>query len=160
MGNETLMSNKNKAVSNSTVTVACKIPMGLVLKLYDWKKVNEPVMGGGTREVKTAVERYNEKQYIINGNSYAQNEAPAMQIANGFAMTYGIPTAFWEEWLSQNIDSPLVKNGLIFAHSEQASLLAESREKANEKSGTERLSQADIHKHGLMKADTVDHSVA
>ena len=160
MANETLTLNKNKTVSNSTVSIACKIPMGLVMKLYDWTKQFEPVMGGGSREVKVAVERYNAKQYTINGNSYAQNEAPAMQIANGFALTHGIPKDFADEWFEQNAESPMVKNGLIFAHSEYASVIAETKEKAKERSGLERLSQDDVHKHGLQKADPVDRSLA
>ena len=45
----------------------------------------------------------------------------------------------WEKWLSQNKDSMIVKNGLIFAHSDQASVEAEGREKEACKSGLERL---------------------
>lgn len=138
----------NKAVG-SAVTVACKIPMGLLLKLFEPKEFYEPVMGGGTRKITQYVEKYNSPTFKLNGCSYPQNAAPAQQILNGYGLTHGIPKDFWEEWLAQNKDADFVKNGMIFAHVEMASVNSETNEKVKEKSGLERLDPKEIHKHGV-----------
>ena len=46
-----------------------------------------------------------------------------------------------EEWLKENKDRDLCKNGFIFAHGEEASTKAEAKEKATTKSKTEPLEQ-------------------
>lgn len=145
MGKDTI--TLNKAVG-STVTVACKVPMGLVLKLYKKTRQHEPVMGGGSREIDAYVPDHSQRTYIIHGNSHPQDKSPIAQIADSFALTHGIPKAFWDAWLEQNLESDMVRNGLIFAHVEGASVAAEAREKASERSGLERLDPTKVHKDG------------
>ena len=122
--------------SANTVTVACKLPNGLRLRTFSVQEVQEN-FPGGTRTIK----QYMEDPYQVDivGFSYEQNKAPHCQFASGFALTPGVDKDQWEKWLSQNKDSMIVKNGLIFAHSDQASVEAEGREKEACKSGLERL---------------------
>lgn len=60
---------------------------------------------------------------------------------NGFGLTYGVDKAHWDAWFEENKDRDLVKNGLIFAHEKVKDSKAESKEKAAQKSGTEKMKQ-------------------
>lgn len=150
---ETLTLKKTESTGGATVVVASKMPFDFVLRLYDFKTKHEPVMGGGAREVKYAEQRRSTPSFVVNGNSFAQNQGPKQQITCGFAITHGIPKAFWDEWLEINKDADYVANGMIFAHSENASTMAEAKEKEANKSGLERLDPKNLPK-GL---ETSDH---
>lgn len=130
---------QNDSPANSTVAVASKLPFDIILKLYDFKGRSEPVMGGGMREFKIAIPRPNMKTFIVQGNSFPQNKGAHQQISSGFAITHDIPKAFWDEWIAQNRDADYVRNGMIFAHAQIASTMAEAREKEDVKSNLERL---------------------
>jgi hypothetical protein len=150
---ETLSIKKGVATGGETVSVASKLPMGIVLQLYDFKPRHEPVMGGGAREYKQAEPRHG-ATFIVDGNSFAQNVGPQSQIAGGFAITHGVPKAFWEEWLDQNKHADYVVNGMIFAHAEAASTVAHAKDNEGEKSGLERLDPKNLPK-GLSSSDEV-----
>ena len=155
MANETSTNNlkkHNDVASNATVAVASKMPFDFTLKLYDFVEKAEPVMGGGVRRYKAAVPRASAQTFLVQGNSWPQNKGPHQQIVAGFAITHGVPKEFWEEWLEQNADADYVKNGLLFAHQEVASTLAEAREKEDEKTNLERLDPAKLPK-GLATSD-------
>lgn len=136
-----------------TVTIACKLPHGLRLRLHDWAKGSEPVMGGGTREFKIAVP-LNGPEVVINGFSHPQNAAPSAQMVGGFALTPNVDKDFWDKWLSQNKDADYVKNHLIFAHEKSNSAEAEAKEKKDIKSGLERLDRTKAPK-GVAQATAV-----
>lgn len=152
MANEAQSTKKSESTGGATVTVASKLPMDFILQLHDKVKKFEPVMGGGTREYHIYQKRFGAPTYVINGVSYPQNKGPHQQLACGYAITHGIPKAFWEEWLDQQKDHEAVKNGMIFAHAEANSTLAEAREKENVRSGMERLDPHNLPK-GLQTAD-------
>jgi hypothetical protein len=152
--NSTLSLKKNNDVpSTATVTVASKFPMDFILRLHDFQTKYEPVMGGGSREYKIAETRRGAKTFIVQGNSFPQNKGAHQQIVAGYAITHGIPKAFWEEWLDQNKDADFIVNKMLFAHGETASTIAQSKEMEAEKSGLERMDPKEIHKHGLATAD-------
>ncbi|NPT59097.1 hypothetical protein [Paraburkholderia elongata] len=146
------LKKNNDVPSNATVTVASKFPMDFTLRLFDFVKRYEPVMGGGQREFKIAEPRHGSKDFIVQGNSWPQNKGPHQQINCGYAITHGIPKAFWDEWLEQNRESAFVVNGMLFAHAETASTMAEAKEKEKEKSGLERLDPKNLPK-GIETAD-------
>lgn len=124
--------------SGSTVTVACRLPNGLILRTFDMVDTTEvgPLQ---SRTIKMA--RYSGKQVKINGNSFAQNKAPQFgQLDNhGYALTHNVPAEIWNTWKKQNHDSEVLARGHIFAHSEEKSVRAESTEKKDVKTGLERL---------------------
>ncbi|MGF6806286.1 hypothetical protein OKW30_001412 [Paraburkholderia sp. Clong3] len=142
----------NNVASTAVVSVASKLPMDLTMRLYDFRERNEPVMGGGVRTYKIAEPRRGAKTFKIQGNSFPQNQGPHQQIEFGYAITRGIPKAFWEEWFEQNSEADFIVNGMIFAHVEHASTLAEAREKEKMKSNVERLDPANLPK-GLSTSD-------
>jgi hypothetical protein len=146
------LKKNNDVPSNATVTVASKFPMDFTLRLFDFVKRYEPVMGGGVREYKIAERRPGSGEFIVQGNSWAQNKGAHQQINCGYAITHDIPKAFWGEWLEQNKEADFVKNGMLFAHAETASTMAEAREKEKERSGLERLDPANLPK-GLQASD-------
>jgi hypothetical protein len=154
MAGDTLSIKKhNDSPSNATVTVASKFPMDFILRLHDFTKKFEPVMGGGSREYTIAEPRRGAKAFVVQGNSFPQNKGAHQQIVAGYAFTHDIPKAFWDEWLEQNKDADFVVNKMLFAHSENASTVAQSKEMEAEKSGLERLDPKEIHKHGLESAN-------
>lgn len=119
-----------------TVTVACKLPNGLLLRLFRWEEHDEPVMGGGTKVVKRAIEIEGSR---INLNGYAVpfGQIPDQQILSGYGITPNVPADFWEEWLKQNKDSDLVRNHIVFANPKTADTAAMAREHKGQKSGLE-----------------------
>ena len=116
-----------------TVTVACKLPNGLILRVFDMRPQDEHVMGGGVRKSHVAVER--EERVTLFGFSHPQNAAPRCRIANGYALTPNVPKDFFDEWMKQNAKSDLVKNHLIYAHEEEASAIDYAKEHAELRSG-------------------------
>jgi hypothetical protein len=124
-------------VSTNTVTVACKLPNGLILHLDKRESYNEPVMGGGTRKTSRAVRM--EGTVTLNGYAHKFGEMPAFVIAGGFALTPNVPEEFWDEWLKQNGESDLVKNGLIFARAKADVAGDEAKEKQDLASGLQPL---------------------
>lgn len=123
--------------SAKTVTVACKLPSGLVLRLAQPVKVNEPVMGGGSREVTQY--RPVGAAVTVLGTAHPQNAAPLCMIVAGYALTPDVDAKFWNEWLRQNVDHMVVKNNLIFAYEKDSDAKAAAKDNAERRSGLERL---------------------
>ena len=134
----------------ASVTVGCKLPHGLTMRVFDMVETQEPVMGGGFRAVKVAQER--PQRVTLNGFSNAQNRAPNSPIVEGFALTHGVDAEFWSAWKAQNADSDVVKNGLIFAHEKSVNTEAEAKDKKTLRSGLERLDPNKLPK-GIQKSD-------
>lgn len=129
--------------ASETVTVACKLPHGVELRVFRMETTNEPVMGGGSREVSKAQQVG--ESVIIAGVAHPQGGAPRATIAEGgYALTPGVPKDFWEKWLADNKGSDMVRNGMIFAAGAEGSVRAQSRERKDERSGAERLDPAKL----------------
>lgn len=119
------------------VTVAAKLPHGLVMRIFEMVETQEPVMGGGFRAIKVARER--PERVTLNGFAHAQNKAPNAPQIEGFAMTHSVDKDFWDAWLAQNNTSDIVKNGLIFAHEKTGNTEANAKNNKDVRSGLERL---------------------
>jgi hypothetical protein len=144
--------SRKERTGGATVTVASKMQTDFILQLHYIREETEPVLGGGVRVFKIARPRTDIKPILISGLSYAQNKGPHQRIEIGYAMTPGVPKDFWDEWLEQNKNADYVVNGMIFAHSETASLMSEAKEKESLKSGIERLNPQDLPK-GIQPSD-------
>lgn len=103
------------AKSATTVTVACKLPHGLVLRLFDMVDGYDPQRDGTNHRVKRAETRPG--TVVIRGYlpKYDVALPPAAQGSN-FALTYGVDKEFFDEWMRQNKEHDAVINNLIFAH--------------------------------------------
>ena len=135
-----------EATGGPTVTVASKLPMPLILQLHDKVMRMVPVLGGGSREEVFFQKRNGARTFVVQGCSFAQNKGPSQQLASGFGLTHSIPKAFWDEWLEQNDQSDMVRNGMIFAHTEMKSTTDQALDMENEKSGMERLDPQNLPK--------------
>lgn len=128
-------------VSNSTCTVACRLPNGLQVMLYDMIDHMEAAPGGMQR-IKRAQAR-KMTPIILNGFSTAQNRAPKHEIRDGFGLTFGVPAAPMKEWLEMHKDQDYVKNGLIFIQDGRREIEAQIRDHVDQKSGLERIDPRD-----------------
>lgn len=138
------------------VTVACKLPHGVRLRTFNMEKDREPVMGGGTREVKKAV--WDGREFVIKGVAAPAGMAPKARMMGGFALTPGVDKDFWEAWLAQNKESDMVKNGLIFAQTQgdRASLRDNVKDHVKQRSGLEPIDPNNLPVKGIEQADEMD----
>jgi hypothetical protein len=122
-----------------TVTVACKLPNGLVLHVFEERPVLEQMFGGGTREVKQWFR--SEESYTLAGSAMSFEEIMSgdtrAMVVGGYALTPGIPTDFWEKWLEQNKHTRIVQKELVFGHKQEDSVRSFARSNAKERTGLE-----------------------
>lgn len=124
----------------ATVTVACKMPHGLVLRLFDMVDTPDPQRDGTTKLVKQAKPRLD--RVVIKG--YAEKYDPSIPPAargSAFALTHGVDKEFFDEWLRQNKDLDAVKNGLIFASEKRDDAAAKAKEMGKQLCGLEPISR-------------------
>jgi hypothetical protein len=157
MANETL--GLNKKAAGETVSVACKLPSGLQLRVFRMVDRDEQILGGGVRQVKQAEQL--EPVYTVYGWAHPQNAGPHCTILHGYAITDGIPKEHWELWLSQNKNSMMVQNGLIFAQNSTSSIKDQAKDGKAVKSGLERLDPNNLPKIGkpIETSDMMDKGV-
>lgn len=133
--------NSAKATAARTVTVACNMPHGIVLRAFRPVVVSQAVLGGGTRDV---TEHYETGQrFRISGNAIPAAREPGKvypEIANGYALTPGVPAELWEEWLKANKETPLVVNRCVFAVERDP--VGEAKRQGEQKSGLEPIDPA------------------
>lgn len=82
----------------NTVTVACKLPHGLVLSVVNESGVQE------THTLKGSRLPYTPDGIVINRN----------EVSSGYGLTPNVPADFFAKWLEQNRDMRAVKEALIF----------------------------------------------
>lgn len=97
--------------SGDKVTVGCKLPDGLRLRLFKMEETQEPVMGGGWRTVQRAVPFG--PQVVLKGNAQPLGIILRHMIIGGYGITENVDKDFIDEWFKQNADSDIVKNHLI-----------------------------------------------
>jgi hypothetical protein len=140
---------------SDTITVACKLPNGLLLRVFRFEDYTEQVLGGGTKTSKRAIPIG--EPVKINGNAVPHGRAPrhkivvpggesedeAVPFTEGYALTTGVPRAVWEQWLAQNKDSMLVKRNLIYATDTVDRAESRALDQAAVRSGLEPLEEKD-----------------
>jgi hypothetical protein len=99
--------------AGAKVRVYCKLPGGLRLRLFRMVERSEPVLGGGYRDFKQAEPE--EKEVVVFGGAQRIGEPQTHMIIGGYGVTPGVDKDHWDRWLEANKDTPMVKNGLIFA---------------------------------------------
>jgi hypothetical protein len=118
-----------------SITVACKIPNGLILRNFNMVEDHEPVLGGGTRAYKKAVQVG--EPVKINGPATPHGQAPLVTIVGGYALTQGVDEEFFNKWIEDNKTHPAVVNRLIFAHSKPEMVTGAAKENEKRTSGLE-----------------------
>jgi hypothetical protein len=128
-----------------TVTIACKLPNGIIIDEQKMVETQEMVMGGGTRAVHVA--QKTGRRAVINGVAapYGHDRrdatGAAVPIHSAFALTYGVDADVWANWLSFNQNSAMVLNGMIFANAKAGEVQAEARARETIRSGMEPMDQ-------------------
>lgn len=127
--------------AGDTVTVACKMPNGLRLRLFEMEEVPEPMFGGGVRMTKRA-RQIEGADIVLNGAAVNLEEVgkgnlPSFVIAGGYALTPGVPRDQWEAWLEQNKHSALVRNNIVFCYKSEEGARKQALEQAEVRSGLE-----------------------
>jgi hypothetical protein len=144
-----------------TLTVACKIPNGLVLQVFASEDWMEAVMGGGHRPAKRAYVDPRFKPVKINGPARAIGKDAPHEIRNGVGLTHGVDADLWAAWLAQNKDSDFVVKGMVFANLKPSEVDAQAKDHRSLKSGLERVdpnNMPDEFKRGTNKITTADVS--
>jgi hypothetical protein len=77
------------------------------------RETTELVMGGGLRDVKVA---HRIGEIYVNGVAKKIEQSFACEVIGGYALTRGVDKDLWDTWLADNLASPMVTRGLIFAH--------------------------------------------
>ncbi|SRR6266705_3194467 len=137
-----------QTTSTATVCVACKLPHGLILRVFEMEETEVPILNGPPKRVKQARELA--RRFVVNGFSHAQNRAPDYDIQSphvlgngttegGYALTPGVPKDLWDLWLEQNKTSMMVRNGLIFAFDRREDVNAKAADGQKIRSGLERM---------------------
>jgi hypothetical protein len=139
--------------AGAKVTVACKLPHGLLLRVFDWETRSEPVLGGGIRDVKVAAAR--PEMVRVRGNAVPFGVVPRWAIEDGFALTPGVDKEFFDLWMEQNRNHAAVRAGLIFAFEKHEDAASEARNRASLKSGMEQLDPQNLPR-GIQPADRRD----
>lgn len=112
-------------LNTATVTIACKLPHGLVLEntTPSGEKVTQRVNGARLRTTESGREI---NSHEVTGD-YGQ----------GYGLTFGVPVDFWEQWVAQNTHYPPFAKGHIFAQGDAANARAQAKEMAGVRTGLE-----------------------
>jgi len=121
------------------VVVACKTPAGYHLRAFVKKRVNEPIQGGGYREIDVWVEAPGHRRHTVFGPAAPEGGQPCVPVVGGYAINEGVPADLWESWLKDNVQHPAVVNGLIAGFPNRASAEAFARNGASLRSGLESM---------------------
>jgi hypothetical protein len=103
--------------SKNTLSVGCKLPHGIHLDIR--------VLGQPTRRV------------TLKGTNSLNTGLIRVATIGGYAVTEDVPKEFFEEWMKRNAEHPAVKNNLIFAHGQLASVRSMGDELEDQETGLE-----------------------
>lgn len=96
----------------ATVTVACKLPHGLVM---------ETVAADGSRQEV----RVNGARLPLDGKG---RERRVFEQEGAYGLTPNVPADFWEKWSRDNAAYPPLARGMIFAQGRKPDAEAQARE--------------------------------
>lgn len=98
-----------------TVTVACNLPNGLILRLFKWvDDRGSPPDKHGDRP-KIAVPDGTKQPVRINGWAIPFGKTPRFIVAGGYALTTGVDKDFWDTWVEQNKGASYLEEKMVFA---------------------------------------------
>lgn len=101
--NQNIQTHIVHPTSRNVISVGCKLPSGMHL---DIRQIGEPT----------------ERVTLKGINSLTEGAIIRPAQRGGYAITENVPKEFFERWLELNKDHAAVKNNLIFAHIQIASV--------------------------------------
>ena len=135
-----------------TLTVACKIPNGLILRVFVDEKYSVPVMAGGVKEVTRS--RPTEWSQKLNGPARKIGQDVAHQIIHGAGLTHGVDADQFAIWLEQNKNSDFVVKGLVFGQPKANDTIAQAQEHRREITGLEPVDPTNLPAEFKRKIET------
>ena len=129
-----------KTPKSKFVTVACKIPSGLRLQLQQETTFWEDTPSGAKQR-----KRFDRvgPVVIVQGPANPVGQAPRGYrrpvIAGGYGLTRNVDREFFEKWMEQNAQAPVVLNRMIFAEDSTQKAADHAREWKDTRSGHEPL---------------------
>lgn len=106
----------------SKITVGCRLPNGLVLRLQDNKG--------------------NETRVELKGQNADMHGALFIQPTHcGYTE---VDKDFWDAWIAKHADFPAVSSGAIFAEATEFKAKGAAKERVKEKTGLEGATNADV----------------
>lgn len=165
LGERAVIRNDAPGTSGDLVTICCKWPNGIVMRLYEIIEDTIEVQGRKVTEFQSVLNP-EWPEYVLNGFSIdlgkmAGGIPPEHEIRGGFGLTHGIPKDFAKAWFEQNKLNPLVKNGLVFMANTENEGRAKAKEFAGLKSGLEPIDPANpAERAGLRKGTIVKENSA
>jgi hypothetical protein len=129
-----------RSYAGDKVTVACKLPRGANLRIFQEMDDVEQGIGGQVRAIKRYVP-IEGQNIVLKGNAVPFGREPIGLESGGYALTYNVDREFMETWLRQNKSHPWVTNKLIFISESRERAMDEGKEKAAVRSGLEPIAQ-------------------
>lgn len=120
--------------------VACKLPRGANLRIFQEVDDVEQGIGGQVRAIKRYVP-IEGQTVILKGNAAPFGREPIGLESGGYALTYNVDREFMETWMHQNKGHPWVRNNLIFVAGSRGQAMDEGKEKVSVRSGLEPIAQ-------------------
>jgi hypothetical protein len=130
------------SAAQETVSVACKLPNGLVCEVVDMRDYMDQVQRAEGRPnvpiVRKTLGRFRLRGYqeARATDSAGMINVESRRVSHLFGITQNVPKDLWDAWWEQNKDcfAPAM-NGLIFAHAQTKSVEAYAKEHAELKTG-------------------------
>ncbi|CAN7375042.1 hypothetical protein LJR220_003343 [Bradyrhizobium sp. LjRoot220] len=129
--------NEQALTTRNTVTVACKMPHGVMIRDFAEGKVMEDVLGGGKRPTK--VFRPVGRPIRVKGPVVPDQFIRLVEVVGGYAITEGVDARVFAKWIDANKEAPFVTNELIFGHENGDIVRGWAKEHAAVRSGMEPL---------------------
>lgn len=142
----------SQASGTETVTVACKMPNGITMRLHEMveerrivngmvieEKIARLVEAGGTNCELPG--RYKLNGFSIDLHAMSTGVPPDHEIQGGYGLTYGIPRDYWERW-AQTDGKDFVARNIVFAAASEQRARDKAREMKGVASGLEPIDQS------------------
>lgn len=130
---------ERKLEAAKTISVGCKIPQGLIISIHQMIERDEPVLGGGMRRVKEAMELPETRIHIRGIGQKIARDKSGLPIVTPYAITNDVDAETFRAWMEQHKDSDIVKKGLVWAMPSENDARAHARETRDLKTGFEPL---------------------
>lgn len=115
------------------VTVLCRLPSGVTLKLYDLDQLTQRA----TSETPIMQPAAPRRSVTLNGAKHDPRYHPAEGRLLGRAGRTQVDGEFWEAWRAQNTHNALLTDKLVFAEASPAKADSAMAEMSREKTGLE-----------------------
>lgn len=124
---------------SGTVTLACKLPNGIILQLFDMVEQEEVTLAG-SRTINKAMPKDLEPVHI---KGCSAPHGAAIMTIGGYALTHNVDAQFFAEWMRQHADSDILRARLLFAHEDRVYVEDKATESTGVLSGLQPMNKSE-----------------